>query len=119
MAASSYDTGVGPDQPRSQPARLTRTATSPTTVPICLSARPLTSPESLRNRVILGAEVRSARTVDQCFTDNALNVALRALFAVTHIIAPHRLGPYIRDDNRADSLRAFCQLHNDDVQYNT
>ena len=31
-AVSSYDTGVGPNQPRSQPAGLTRTVTSPATV---------------------------------------------------------------------------------------
>ena len=62
-AVSPHDTGVGPDQPRSQPARLTRTATSPATVLIHSSTRLLTSPESFRNRVISGAEVR---TVSQC-----------------------------------------------------
>ena len=31
-AASSFDTGVGPDQPRSQPARLTRTRKSSTLI---------------------------------------------------------------------------------------
>ena len=61
-AVSSYDTGVGPDQPRSSLAGLTRKVTSPATVLIRLSARPLTSPGSLWNRVISGAEVR---TVDQ------------------------------------------------------
>ena len=52
--------GPGPDQPRSHhdPARLTRTTTSPTTVLICLSSLPLTSPESLWNRAISEAEVR-------------------------------------------------------------
>ena len=53
------------------------------------------SPESYWNRVISGAEVR---ILDQCLTDIALNVTLRALFAVAHIIAQHQFGPYIRDD---------------------
>ena len=73
-AVSPHDTGAGPDQPRSQPARLTRTTTSPTTVLIRVFTRPLTSPESLWNRVVSGAEVRA---VDQCSTDTALNVTLR------------------------------------------
>ena len=102
-AVSPYNTGVGPDQPRSQPAWLTQNVTSPATVLICLSTRPLTSPES-------GAEVR---TVDQCSTHAALNETLRALFAVIHIITPHRFGSYIRDD-RAVRV-SFCQLHN--VEY--
>ena len=87
---------------RSQESRLTRTTTSFTTALIRLSTRPLTSPESLWNRVISGGEVR---ILDQCLRDTALNVTLQALFAVTHTITPHRLGPYIRDENSAD--RAF------------
>ena len=39
-------------------ARLTRTVTSPATVLIHFSTWPLTFPESLRNRVISGAEAR-------------------------------------------------------------
>ena len=87
VSSSSYDTGVGPDQPRSQQGWLTRTTTSPTTILICLSTRPLTSPESLWKRVISGAEVR---ILDQCLTDTALNVTLRALFAVVTLL--HRTG---------------------------
>ena len=77
-----------------QPVRLTRTTTSLTTVLIWLSAQPLTSPESLWNRAISGAEVR---ILDQRLTDAALNATLRALFSVAHIIIPHRLGPHRRD----------------------
>ena len=76
-----------------------------TTVPIRLSARPLTSPESLRNRAISRAEARDA---DRCLTDDALNAVLRASFAVAHIITPHRFGPYIRDEYRADRAFASC-----------
>ena len=89
-----YGASVGPDQPRYQLTRLTRTTTSPTTVLICVSTEPLTSPESIWNRVISGAEVR---ILDRCLTDTALNVTLRALFAVAHIIILHWFGPYIRD----------------------
>ena len=63
--------------------------------------------------MISGAEVR---ILDQCLKDTALNVMFRALFAVAHIITPHLFGPYTRDECRAD--RAFCQLHNGDVEYN-
>ena len=51
-----YGASVGPDQPRYQLTRLTRTTTSPTTVLICLSTEPLTSPESIWNRVISGGD---------------------------------------------------------------
>ena len=53
--------------------------------------------------MISGAEVRA---VDQCLTvtDTALNVKLRALFAVSPIITQSR--------------QSFCQLHNGDVEYN-
>ena len=51
--------------------------------------------------------------MDQCLTDTVLilllNVMLRTLYAVTYIIAPHRLGPYKRDEYRV--ARGFCQLH--------
>ena len=90
-----YGAGVGPDQPRHQLTRLTLTKMSPATVLICLSTQPLTFSESLWNLVISGAEVL---ILDQCLTDTVLNVTLRALFAVAHIIIPHRSGPYRRDD---------------------
>ena len=51
-------------------------------------------------------------TVDQCLAKNALNVTfklnvtLRAFFARAHIITQQQLGPYIRDEYRAD--RAFA-----------
>ena len=48
--------------------------------------------------------------MDQCQTEAALNVTL--LFAVAHIITPHRFGPYRRDDRVA-----FPQLHKGDVEY--
>jgi hypothetical protein len=82
--------GIGPDQPRSQPARLARSVTLPATVLIRLSTHPPTSPGFRWNRVISGAEVRN---VDRSLTDVAMIVTLRALFAVAHIIAPHRFGP--------------------------
>ena len=89
-AASYHGAGIGPDQPRSQPARLARSVTLPATALIRLSTRPPTSPGFRWNRVISGAEVR---TVDRCLTDVAMIVTLRALFAVAHIIAQHRFGP--------------------------
>ena len=113
---SSCGCGVGPDQPRYQPARLTRTMTSPTTFLICLSNRQLTSPVSCWNRVVSGAEVR---ILDQCqwLTDTALNVTLRALFAVAQIITQHRFGPSKKDDRGVKST--LSQLQNGDVEYNT
>ena len=64
-AASAYGAGVGPDQAPSEPAGPTRIRASSATglVLIRFSARPLTCPGSLRNRVISGAEVRAA---DRC-----------------------------------------------------
>ena len=82
-AVSSYDTCVGPDQPRSQPAGLTRTVTLPATALIRLSTRSLTSCESLRNQVMSGAEVRTV-TVCQCLMDTVLNVPLRVFFTLSY-----------------------------------
>ena len=45
--------------------------------------------------------------MDQCQMDAALNVKLRALFDVAHIITQHRFGPYTRDD-RVVRERAFA-----------
>ena len=68
--------------------------------------------------MISGADVRA---VDQCVTDAELNVTLRAIFAVNHILTPHgphRFKPCVRDEHRM--LTAFCQLHygDSDVEYN-
>ena len=38
------------------------------------------------------------RIWDQCSTDAALNVTLRAVFAVAHIVTPRRFGPCMRDE---------------------
>ena len=51
---------------------------------------------------------------DQCLTDTALNVMLRALFAVAHIITPYRFGPYRRNDRgvkRALASNATAMLN--------
>ena len=106
-AASPYvATGrVGSDRSRTQPARLTRATTSPTTVLIHLSTRPLTSPEFLRNRVISGVEMRA---VDQCLlVMNCSECDITSIiccYSYYHT-APVRTLPYVRDEYRAD--RAF------------
>ena len=85
---------------------------SPATVLICskLSTRQLTSPESLWNQVISGAEVRILEHWDQFLTDTALNVTLRALFAVARIITPHRFGTYGRESRRVKRNLAIYAL---------
>ena len=60
-AASSYDTCVGPGAAPAARLTLNVTRTSPVTVLMRLSTRPLTTPESLRNRVMSGdSEVLTA-----------------------------------------------------------
>ena len=59
--------------------------------------------------MISGAGVRA--TDRRLLTDAALNVTLRALLAVAHIITPHRFGAYLGDECRADSVFASCIIY--------
>ena len=58
-----------------------------------------------------GADVR---TVDQCLPDTALNVTLRALFAVAHLFAQHLRTLY---KGRMPCGQSFCQSNHGDVEY--
>ena len=114
---SSRGAGAGPDQPRSQPARLTRTKVSPATVLICLSTRPLTSPAPLWNRAISGAEVR---ILDRCSTGTALTVDVTSIVCRCshhYTVEPHLFGPHVRGDRAV--REPFGNLHSGDVEYST
>ena len=100
-SVSSHDAGVGPDRPRPQPVRLTRTLASPAAA-LIVSTRPLASPDSIlcvvRNRVI-GRTDRGSALNGRCAECRVTRSICRCL---QHYTAPvrtlHKGRLYIRSE---------------------